>query len=560
VSNYKFNIAVLLTGLSLCAYSANAQVERFPGLIDRQTPDVNVPESYSLDNEEQEPLEQSPILKKITDADKVLATLKSVSFEGNTVIDNNDLQEVIKPYIGKKFTKGDLSELKFDVKKAFYDKGYILVRVVTKPQKFSNGNLKVNIYEAKVGDVVISAGNAVKTWLVEKIAGRVKSGQVITEKALESMVSDLRDLPGVDASVNLRPGKKFSTTDLNLALQSIKEDINSISVDNYGSELTGEVVAAAHLEKSNLFKLGEKFTLDLQRSEEDLWSVAVGAATPIGIKNIKLETFYIYSENEIGARLEGLRASGETNAYRVALSSKLLNTRKHQTVVRFGYEDRTHESFLSDVTDTKDNLRKLFVESSYIFRGISSVVYAAVKISKGMDIFGASEQGDINASRLTGDPEAWILEPTILINTRPFSDDGNIKAIFRGQISSDDLLSSDLFTVGGYGNIRGFDVAQEAAEAGYNFNIEYNHIIPTPLDDVQFKAGPFFDGGAVYNRVQGSLQDTHFYSAGIGIEARAKIVPAGDTVVRFDWAHPIGSYRSNQVSSDTIYLRVKQEF
>ena len=41
----------------------------------------------------------------------------------------------------------------------------------------------------------------------------------------------------------------------------------------------------------------------------------------------------------------------------------------------------------------------------------------------------------------------------------------------RAQLASHTLLSSDLFAVGGYGSIRGFDIAEEAAEAGYVFSL-----------------------------------------------------------------------------------------
>lgn len=148
----------------------------------------------------------------------------------------------------------------------------------------------------------------------------------------------------------------------------------------------------------------------------------------------------------------------------------------------------------------------------------------------------------------------------MLVNSRPFSTQGTIKALIRGQLSSNTLLSSDLMTAGGYAGIRGFNVAQEAAESGYNFSLEYNHILPFSTDRVEVKAGPFLDGGALYNRVAGSLEDTHFYSTGLGLEVEAKIVPVGDTVLRLDWARPIGSYKSEQVSSDTFYVRLKQEF
>ncbi len=556
----KLNFMVLLAGVSLFSMHAHAQVERFPGLIDKKVPDVGVPPAYSLDREEQKPFEEPPVLKNVEDPDKVITTLQSVSFEGNTVLDTEKLNEVVASYIGKQFTNGDLAKLKYDVKRAFYDNGYILVRVVTQPQDFANGELKVSIYEAKIGEVIIKGNAALNNWVAENLAKKAKTGKVVDETTLESMISDLNDLYGVSASVNLTPGKVFSSSDLNLLINSAKEDTNSVSVDNYGSDLTGEIVAAAHLEKSNLFKFGEKLNLDVQRSEDDLWSVGGGAILPTGIKNLKLETSYLHSENEIGGRLEGLKASGETDAFSLALSSKLINTLKRQAVVRFGYEGRKHESFLADVDDTKDNLRKIFAESSYIYRGLATLVYGSARLSKGLDIFGASEKGDASASRARGEPEAWIFEPTLLVNSRPFSSEGTIKALLRGQLSSNILLSSDLMTAGGYGGIRGFNVAQEAAESGYSFSVEYNHVLPLGNDKFELKAGPFLDGGALYNRVAGSLEDTHFYSTGLGLEAKAKIVPVGDTVLRLDWAHPIGNYRSNQVSDDTFYIRLKQEF
>ena len=557
----RFNFVLLLAaGVSVGAINANAQVERFPGLIDKRTPDVEIPRSHSLDKPKGKPFEETPVLKNVKSANKVIAKLKSVSFEGNTVIKDNVLQDIVEPYIGKKLTKGDLAALKFDVKKAFYDKGYILVRVVTKPQKFSSGNLKVNIYEAKIGEVVIEENKLLNNSLAKRLASRAESGEILDEVNLESTISDLNDLYGVGASVNLRPGKAFSTTDLNVSLKAAKEDTNNITVDNYGSDLTGRIVTSAYLEKSNFFNIGEKFNLSLQRSEEDLWGVAVGAVTPIGIKNIKLETSYLHSKNEISGRLEGLKASGETDAYNISFSSKLINTRKKQTVFRVGYEERVHESFLSDVRDTKDHLRKLYVESSFLYRGDNSVFFTSAKLSKGLDIFEASEKGDITASRSTGDPQAWIFEPVLLVNSKPFSDEGTVKALVRGQLASNTLLSSDLMSVGGYGNIRGFDVAQEAAEAGYSFSLEYNHELPIASDDYEVKMGPFVDGGALYNRVQGSLEDNHFYSVGLGLEARAKIIPTGDTILRLDWGHPVGNYNSNQVSSDTFYISLKQEF
>lgn len=537
-----------------------AQVARMPGVVDKKIPEVEIPKSKSLDAAPAQPLEQAPEVKKVANPKQSIATLKSVVFKGNTVVKEGALQKVVSKYLDKKITAGDLAELKYEVKKVYYDKGYILVRVVTEPQDFSNGVLKVSIYEAKVGEVIVSKNDVINQWTANKIASVNKTGEILREDHVESMISDLNDLSNVKASVNLRPGKKFSETDLYVNIDKTKENVNVIGVNNYGSPYTGEIVTSAHLEQGNLLKMGEKLSLDVHRSNEDLWDVGVSASAPIGFRGVTFEANYLHSENEIGDNLEALKASGRTDSFSFALSDKLINTRNRQVAVSFGYENRVHESFLSDISDTKDNIRKLFTEASYLQRFNNSVYYGSLKLSKGIDAFGASQKGEFSSSRVMGDQEAWILQPTLLANLRPFGENGTIKAFIVGQAASEALLSSDLFAIGGYGSVRGFDVSQEVGEAGYSFTLEYNHRLPINVNKVTFKAGPFIDGGAVNSRVARTVQDTHLYSAGLGLEAVAKIVPVGDTTLRLDWAHPVGSYRATNVSDDTFYINLKQAF
>jgi hemolysin activation/secretion protein len=556
----ELKITVCLVGIFF-PMASFSQVQRFPGVVDKPIPEVQIPKSHSLDAPKGAPLEKNPEIKAVDNAKQIIATLKSVQFTGNTVISSDTLQKTIASHLDKSLTKGDLAELKYEVKKAYYDRGYILVRVVTEPQDFANGVLKVSIYEAKIGEVIVGQNNVLTPWVANGMAGsNNKHGDIIQESNVETMISNLNDLSNVKANVNLRPGKQLSETDLFVTLDEAKENNNSIGVNNYGSPLTGRVITSAHVENGNLLKLGEKLSADVHRSNDDLWDVGVNASIPTGISDITFDAAYLHSENEISGRLEALKASGQSDVFSLALSDKFLNTRNHQASLSFGYENRVHESFLSDVTDTKDNLRKLFAEGSYLYRANSAVYYGSLKLSKGIDAFGASTQGEPSATRAAGNQEAVIAEPTLVANIRPFSDNGTLKALIRAQVASNTLLSSDLFAIGGYGSVRGFDVSQEVAEDGYSFTLEYNHILPLNFNKVEFKAGPFLDGAGLHNRVEGSIQDTHLYSAGFGFEANADIVPVGETIVRMDWAHPIGDYTSTTVSSDTFYVNLKQKF
>jgi hemolysin activation/secretion protein len=307
--------------------------------------------------------------------------------------------------------------------------------------------------------------------------------------------------------------------------------------------------------------LGERIYTDLRRSEEDLWSIGVGARTPIAVHNLMLDVSYLHSENDIGDRLAFLDASGETNAFTAGLSSQLINMRSLKWDVGAGLEVRKHESFLVNITDTKDDIRKLYLSSSLISNSQSRVLLASFKLRKGVDLFGASEEGDVGLSRAAGNPDAVIFEPLVYANVRSPISNGDFKLQASGQAASNVLLSSDLFVLGGYGSVRGFEPAQETGESGFQFSAEYNHNIPIPaVSDVAFRAGPFIDGGAVYNRLQGQVQDTHLYSAGFGMEAAADLIPAGKTVLRVDLARTLGDYNSAEVKGGSAFFRLSQSF
>ncbi len=563
--NKKYLAILALAGATL-PMSLMAQTQRLPGVVDQPSlEDEVVPGSKSLDAEIDEPLEPAPWLEELRDADTPVAIINNIIFEGNGMVDEELLQEIAAPYLHKVMTKGDLARLKYEITTAYYEQGYILVKPVTPPQDVSDGVLTIVVHEAEIGAIRIHDPDDILNPVVaQAIAERLSEGDIFYERSVESMVSDMDDLKNIGATVNLSPGTKFRTTDLDVTLQKRDEDNNFIQVDNYGSELTGVGILTAHLEKNNLLKLGETFSLTGRVSNEELWSVEFDSRMPVGLKNIELEFNYLHSENSIGDRLAALDASGTSDSGTLALSSRLINTRTDQVTIRTGVQARLHESFLAKVTETKDDIRQVFANASYLHRGLNNVIFVEGTIRKGFSVWGGNDKGDISATRTLGDPEAWIFEPFFLINYRPgfefLNQDGVLKVLVAGQWASAPLLSSDLFILGGYGSVRGFEPAQETGDSGYNFTVEYNHRIPG-RDDWEFAGGPFVDGGTVFNRLSGVSVDRQLYSAGLGLEATTDVlVPTGRTKLRFDFAHTLGSYSSSQVYDNVGYFRVTQSF
>ena len=541
---------------SMPAFAADAQ--RLPGVVDRPTPTI------PADIERQPadvPIPAAPRGEAVADPNQVLMqNLNQVMFKGFSVLDESVLQQAAAPFVGKSLTAADLAELKYAVTREFYDRGYVLVKAITPPQDVSDGILEVVIYEAQIGSIEILDNDAISPYLVRQLSKRVESGEVFREGPVESMVNDVNDLAGVSASVNLRPGSQVGTTDMVLQVQPVNDDVQRFTVDNYGSELTGDIVGMAQLQKSNLLGWGETFRFVGRKSDEDLWSVLVGATIPTGLRNIKMDLDFLHSENEIGDRLAALNASGETTYFGVGFSSAIINQRSQKFTVRTGFEYRDIESFLFDVTESEDKLRQFYVEGNYLWNWTNTVGYASLRLVQGVDIFGASSEGDPMASRLGGDPQATRLQPLIYLGHR-VSDNGMLKALFTGQWASDKLLAGDLFVLGGYGSVRGFESAQELGEGGVLMNLEYQHrVFQHGVWSVL--VGPFLDAGKVFNKIDNVTVDETLASAGIGVEISTtpSLWNYGDSNLRFDWAHTLGSYDSPQIDDNSYYFRFTQTF
>jgi hemolysin activation/secretion protein len=549
----------LICGLGLLMptlASAQSAAQRFPGVIDRPVPEVPLPPAPRA----LPPLGGTPTPESVPDANAPVPTITSVQFSGNNVLSNAQLQKVAAPYLNRPLTRGDLAKFKYDVAKRYYASGYILVRVVTPPnQDLSKGVLNVTVYEAKIEKIETGKDAAVRPFITRAITSEVRPGSVFNETDVESMVRDLDDLHGAKASVNLVPGSQVGTTDLEVKVEKTNDFQQQVSVNNYGSKLTGEWLFNGNFQYGNLLGLGELYTFDFTHSDSSLLTVRGGIQTPIGIRNVILDTSYLYSNSNIGDRLAVLGSEGTTDQFRIGLSSALLNTAMQKITVRLGFDAGHFQSSILDGTpESDDKTRHVTQDMNYLLRLANTTVYAALQLSEGVSAFDGSSEGDTLLSRAQGNPDAFILRPTLFARQNLWTN-GSVKGLVSGQYSGSTLLASDLFAIGGYGSVRGFQPAEETGESGMQVSVALEQEV-LQREGWGVSIGPWFDGGWVWNKVPGAAVDDALYSVGLGGELHTNITTLGDTALRLDWAHPVGSYNDTTISSDTFYLQLLQDF
>jgi len=540
------------TGL-LAALPADAQ-QRLPGVVDR--PAIEVPSEVTEPKDL--PQAKEPVLEQPAQPAQAVAQIKQVTFSGDLLVKEAQLQAVAAPYLNRPLTRGDIAKLKYELTKLYYKHGFVLTRATTPPQDLADGVLKVVMVTGRIGEMEV-VGEGLNPKVADAMASaKIKQGEPFHEKTVESALKDIDDLTNISAKLNLRPGKAVGTTDLKLILETVDEDVQLFTFDNYGAQLTGELVAGLHLQKSNLFGRGETLAVDLRKSEDDLQSVELAAAVPVGWRNLKLELDYLNSDNEIGDYLAPLGASGDTQRFGVAVSSSLYNQLQQEGVVRIGIDAGRYRSYLVGVPETEDNITHAYVEGTWLRRATKQVWYASLRLNKGLGILGADDKGEADATRASGNPKAWSVQPLIYANFR-LTERDYVQLFGQGQYATQAQLSSDLFAIGGYGSVRGFQPAQEVGERGFIASAEYSR----QLHDTgpwSVKGGAFVDVGYVSGELADSILDDTLKSAGLALEGIYNHSSRYRSKLRLDWAHTLGSYNATTVDDNSFYFRFTQTF
>ena len=228
--------------------------------------------------------------------------------------------------------------------------------------------------------------------------------------------------------------------------------------------------------------------------------------------------------------------------------------------MRVGFDARHLVSTVlnGSTIQSDDTIREFSLDGTYLLRLPATTLLTDLQLVQGCECLGSSTQGAPQASVKNGDTAPTIFRGTLFARQNLWAD-GSVKGLLTGQYAGDTLLASDLFSIGGYGSVRGFQPAQSTGNTGLQTSIELDQNV-WHNEMWSIAVGPWFDGGWVWNSVPGAAIDSSLYSVGLGAELHTGITTLGDTSVRFDWAHPVGTYRDTNVGSDTFYVQLLQTF
>lgn len=520
---------VRIGALLLCAVAAltttaaaqeTASGRADPGEIQRRLQQI----------EPQPPRAASPPIAPIEGAEEPALAVPPLSFvltavvvEGATVFEPGDFSDAYTGFLARLVTTSEVEEIAARITGMYADGGYFLSRAIVPVQEVVGGVLRVRVIEGHVADMVVSGEDDVPA-IVDAYSRPVIAEAPARLGTVEKALLLLGRLPGyrvLDAQVSRIDDD--GAYRLVVAFDYDPVDVQA-SLNNRGTREVGRLQAFTSLGFNSLAGLGERARVSLATVPDALEELVYGEASyeqPIGGSGLILGGSAAASRINAGGTLAAADTEARSVQVKGRFSRPLVLTRRQALYLRGSVEFHELDEERFGRTTIDDSLRIVRLQTDLTFTDdLGGTSYLAVEGSQGIGVFGASDAGDANLSRLDGDGNFTKLQADV-IRIQQVYGGVSFRLAAQAQYAFDPLLSLEEFRVGGSQFGRAYDFGEISGEDGLAGSMELRYgdrVAGGYLTSYELYG--FYDIGATWNRnVPRELRRQSLSSAGAGIRA-----------------------------------------
>jgi len=533
-------------------YTAGALV--LPFLISFSAAQAAPPDAGQL-LREQQPQRQMPRQLPTPEAEKerpplsdsgVRVAVKGFTFSGiEGLATESELQSLVADAVGKSLSFSELQSLAAKVTAHLKDKGWFLAKAYLPKQDVTSGVIEIAVIQGKSDGFIIRRDRSAR--ISEKsissiVQKSVRPGQPINQQRLERSALLINDLPGVTAKASLAQGSTPGTTSVQLDISEGPLLSGAIWGDNQGNRYTGAWRGNGLLSINDPLRYGDQLSL-LITGAEGLILGRAGYIFPIASNGLKGNLTYTGMGYEIvEGETEVLKQEGDSHTIDAGLSYPILRSRTANVTTSIGYEFKKLTDSISDV-DTRD---KTLHSGTVSFMGDK------------YDTFLGGGYTTWNAGATTGTMDEKIADIAItntegsytrfnfgLARLQRVTERTTLNLSYSGQLSLDNLDTSEKFYMGGPYGVRAYPVGEAAGDEGHLFNVDLRYDLPLPASIGSLQLNGFYDAGWIRlhkdtwpNSITtiSNKNDYWLQGAGLGLNYSYK----GRISIKATWAHTLG--------------------
>ncbi len=481
------------------------------------TPTITVPEAASV---------------ALSDGAEI--QIGAVYVTGLSQLSQADFADIAENFAGRTVDKDGLRQLARAIADRARDRGYIFASAAIPPQQLKVGIVRVALDEGAVDEVRISGSSNPR--LIELLNELV--GPAPLRDHVERHLLLAGDIPAIEIKSTryVREGSKR----ILLVKADETRTFGKLRLDNYGSRSFGPIRARLETGLNSLFDGDDQlatYTTLTPTQPRELTYVAARYSNIVSASGLELVVFGSAGRTHDMDRAKNYVSVGRSRSASAALSTPLVRASAASFWLsgEIAYTEVDQEYLTFD--PQRDDIASATITAWGNVRIGKSRLRGGVSITRGLDILGATEEGDPKASRVDASgiftkANAWVSW------TGEIVDDLSLRLAANGQLASRPLLSPQEIGLGGPNYARGYDFSERFGDQGALGSAEVRRTFDKParwLGWVQLYG--FVDGGYIDN-LRGGFGGGTLISGGGGLRAAS-----GRAEVGVELAAPINADR-----------------
>lgn len=451
--------------------------------------------------------------------------LNGVSFSGNTVFSDQELQRIIAPFVGRKVLAADLEEMRVALSQHYIMQGYINSGALLPDQQVSEGLVRFDIVEGRISQVNIEGSGRLMDAYIKRA---LVSDEPLNKNTLQNNFQLLLEDPLFDSlSVALRPASERGRAILDVDVDRAKAYGLNISYDNHRPVATGQNQVRLSAWARNVTGMGDRLEVAaISREGSDGYDVAFDL--PIGLEGTRIGV-----------------STSEGNADVIEASIKVLDINSEYTstsayVMKDLYRDLAGHLSLGielssrEVTNSLLGLPWSFslgendgyaksvaarLNVDYLAKSVNDVLSVRATYSQGLDAMDSTQNID---ARPDSDFSSAVLQVQY---AKMLTEDG-LQLQLRGSYhwANEGLLPMEQIAVGGANTVRGYRENELVRDKGMLASAQLLYPLTTSASEWgQWNALVFADYGTAENVVPSPSQSfDEMSSVGLGVQWRYK--------------------------------------
>ena len=436
--------------------------------------------------------------------ENITVFVKRFEFRGNTRVKSRDLRQILSNFVNKNLNFNDLEFATSLVSKEYRSRGFWAMAYLPE-QELNKGAVRIQILEGKIGSVKFFENENVDKKLnlsKENAKKYILRGQAVGEMLdvpkLEESIKNLDDVPGITAAASLVAGMGAGETNIAVSMSNTELISGSVRLDNHGSNSAGDSRLSGLFNLDGLFNFGDRFSLSSLKSQGITYT-SLGFNFPVSFDGTRADLSYSFLDYELGKQFKDVEAEGTANNYAFKLFKKLPKFGKINLTTGFSLthkklQDKTLAGVSADKTVDVASIDLNFDDGSpglnVNFGNISlkrgNLNLSGNKTDLSMDSQTANRHGDFSKIEYS------------LGRLQRVGEKNYVNIAINGQVSFDNLDSSEKFSLGGPSGVRAYPTGEGMGDTGAVLRTEIRRNFSN-----NWQGLIFYDHGAttLHNRV-----------------------------------------------------------